>query len=75
MRSENGKRGIGGGGLRRCVSVDGRGAPVSGNLRNLVYDDLIDGKLIGLVPESCEKIYVGKRCGRHSMKQEEINRC
>ncbi len=40
----------------------------------LVYDDLIDGKLIGLVPESCEKIYVGKRCGRHSMKQEEINR-
>ena len=40
----------------------------------LVYDDLIDGKLTGLVPESCEKIYVGKRCGRHSMKQEEINR-
>ena len=40
----------------------------------LVYDDLIDRELLDLAPEGCEKIYVGKRCGRHSMKQEEINR-
>ena len=39
----------------------------------LVYDDLIDNRLIEFGVESCEKIYVGKRNGRHSMAQEEIN--
>lgn len=39
----------------------------------LIYDDLIDERLLNYVSESCEKIYVGKRNGKHSMKQEEIN--
>ena len=39
----------------------------------LVYDDLIDNRLMEFCVESCEKIYVGKRNGRHSMAQEEIN--
>ena len=39
----------------------------------LVYDDLIDSRLLDYAPESCELIYVGKRSGRHSMKQDEIN--
>ena len=39
----------------------------------LVYDDLIDKSLPDLAPEDCEKIYVGKRRGQHSMKQEQIN--
>lgn len=39
----------------------------------LVYDDLIDGRLLAYASESCEKIYAGKRSGRHSMPQEEIN--
>ena len=39
----------------------------------LVYDDLIDARLLDYASESCELIYVGKRSGRHSMKQEEIN--
>lgn len=39
----------------------------------LVYDDLIDERLLSHAAESCEKIYVGKRNGKHSMRQEEIN--
>lgn len=39
----------------------------------LVYDDLIDDRLLEYVTESCEKIYVGKRNGKHSSMQQEIN--
>lgn len=39
----------------------------------LVYDDLIDARLLEHASESCEKIYVGKRIGVHSREQEEIN--
>ncbi len=39
----------------------------------LVYDDLLDERLLAHIPESCEKIYVGKRSGKHSMTQEAIN--
>lgn len=39
----------------------------------LIYDDLIDERLLAHAPEGCEKIYTGKRSGRHSMPQEEIN--
>lgn len=39
----------------------------------LVYDDLLDPRLLEHASESCERLYVGKRTGRHSMPQEEIN--
>lgn len=39
----------------------------------LVYDDLIDKRLLEHASERCELIYVGKRSGRHSMAQEQIN--
>lgn len=39
----------------------------------LVYDDLLDERLFSYVSESCERIYVGKRSGKHSSSQEEIN--
>lgn len=39
----------------------------------LIYDDLMDERLLDHAPESCEKIYVGKRSGKHSMPQEQIN--
>ena len=39
----------------------------------LIYDDLIDERLLEYASESCEKIYVGKRNGRHSLPQQEIN--
>lgn len=39
----------------------------------VVYDDLIDPKLLDSVPETAERIYMGKRSGHHSAPQEEIN--
>lgn len=40
----------------------------------VVYDHLASQRFLDWVPENCRKIYVGKQAGRHSMKQEEINR-
>ena len=39
----------------------------------VLYDALISNELLSEVPESAEKIYVGKRAGAHCVKQEEIN--
>lgn len=39
----------------------------------LVYDDLIDQRLLEHASERCEKIYVGKRSSRHNMPQDQIN--
>lgn len=39
----------------------------------IIYDDLIDEHLLEFATESCELIYAGKRSGRHSKAQEEIN--
>lgn len=38
----------------------------------ILHDSLIDPRIMEETP--AEKIYVGKRCGKHSMSQEEINR-
>lgn len=40
----------------------------------LVYDSLVDEAIVSEAPEDCEKIYVGKRYGKTSCSQEEINR-
>lgn len=40
----------------------------------VVYDYLASPRLLAYAPEKSKKIYVGKRAGHHSMKQEEINR-
>ena len=50
-----------------------RGLNALRNCEVLIYDDLIDSRLLDHVSESCEKIYVGKRMGAHSRGQEEIN--
>lgn len=45
--------------LRRCGCV--------------VYDDLIDPAILDLAPAGAERIYMGKRSGRHSAAQAEIS--
>lgn len=40
----------------------------------VVYDRLAGPQLLHRIPETAERIYVGKRPDRHTMKQEEINR-
>lgn len=39
----------------------------------VVYDALVGQGILSLIPPSTKCIYVGKRAGKHSMKQEEIN--
>ena len=40
----------------------------------VVYDDLIDPGLLSAAPSQAERLYVGKRRGRHSASQEEISK-
>ncbi len=40
----------------------------------VVYDALIGRSVLDIIPKSAERIYAGKRAGRHAMPQEEINR-
>ena len=40
----------------------------------VIYDRLADEKILSCVPETAEKIYVGKSAGRHTLKQDEINK-
>lgn len=39
----------------------------------VVYDALVRGGMMSLMPEGAELIYAGKRAGNHTMRQEEIN--
>lgn len=40
----------------------------------VVYDRLLDDRMLEAVPPQAERIYVGKRVGEHSRTQDEINR-
>lgn len=39
----------------------------------VVYDRLVSGEILNLIPRDVTRIYVGKRSGRHLIPQEEIN--
>jgi len=39
----------------------------------LLYDRLTDPAILARAPNTAERIYCGKRCGRHSMSQAQIN--
>ncbi|MFQ5446588.1 MAG: uroporphyrinogen-III C-methyltransferase, partial [Saprospiraceae bacterium] len=39
----------------------------------VLYDALANGELLGEAPPESLKIFVGKRAGRHTLRQEEIN--
>ena len=53
------------------ITVRGRELLVDAEV--LVYDYLANPSLVALCPPSCERIYVGKRGGDHTMAQGEIN--
>ena len=38
----------------------------------VMYDWLVNPDIISMIPSSAERIFVGKKCGNHSMKQEDI---
>jgi len=39
----------------------------------VLYDALVNPELLDYVPACCRRIFVGKRLGKHTCKQEEIN--
>jgi uroporphyrin-III C-methyltransferase len=53
------------------ITVKGMKALQSADV--ILYDALANDALLDYAPESCEKIYVGKRSKNHSFPQEEIN--
>lgn len=38
----------------------------------VMYDWLVDPQILAMIPEHVEKVFVGKRCGKHSMVQSDI---
>ena len=59
-------------GDEELITVKGLKAIKSGDV--IIYDDLINKNLLRYAKEGAELIYVGKRKGKHSYKQEDINR-
>ena len=51
-----------------------RGARALGEAQVVLYDDLANAALLDLCSSECERMYVGKRAGKHSASQEEICR-
>lgn len=39
----------------------------------VIYDRLVSDEILELLPESCERLYVGKELNNHSVSQENIN--
>lgn len=62
-----------GAGCGRADLITVRGLRLLRRCRAVVYDDLIDPALLDEVPPDAQKIYVGKRSGRHAATQAEIN--
>ena len=50
-----------------------KGAKALAKADVVLYDALVNEELLSFAPENALKIFVGKRAGKHSMKQEEIN--
>ncbi|MFZ0890015.1 MAG: uroporphyrinogen-III C-methyltransferase [Candidatus Binataceae bacterium] len=51
-----------------------RGLAVLSRADVVLYDALLSPKLLAQAPEAAERLFVGKRCGRHEMEQPEICR-
>ena len=51
-----------------------KGRRLIGSCDALVYDYLVDARMLGWVKPGCEQHYVGKRAGFHSMEQAKIQK-
>jgi uroporphyrinogen III methyltransferase/synthase len=49
-----------------------RGAQLLREAEVLLYDALASDAIVALAPQTCERIYVGKRAGDHAMAQDDI---
>ncbi len=62
-----------GAGCGKADLITVRGLRLLRQCQAVVYDDLIDPALLEAVPESAQRLYMGKRSGAHAAAQEEIN--
>ncbi len=74
MSVKNGRVYLVGAGCGDYDLITVRGRNLLERCDTVVYDSLIDERLLSFVPKECERICVGKRKGRHSETQENINR-
>lgn len=73
MRDRKGKVYIVGAGCGKADLITVRGLKLIQHCDALVYDDLIDSALLDEAPKEAERIYMGKRSGKHSASQPEIS--
>ncbi len=73
MREPTGHVYLIGAGCGRWDLITLRGLRLLQRCDVVVYDDLIDPTLLSAAPAQAEKIYMGKRQGKHSANQEEIS--
>ena len=50
-----------------------RAAKLIARAEVVLYDNLISPEILALLPPTAERIYVGKRCADHALRQEAIN--
>lgn len=62
-----------GAGCGKADLITVRGLRFLRQCQAVAYDDLIDPALLEAVPESAQRLYMGKRSGAHAAAQEEIN--
>ncbi len=74
MSSRLGKVYLLGSGPGSVAYLTVRGYQLLSRAEVVVYDALVDGELLTLVPELCETVNVGKRGGQPSMPQGDIDR-
>ena len=53
--------------------LSAKGANYLAHADLVLYDEILDERLLDMAGEQCEKIFVGKRGARPSLRQEEIN--
>lgn len=68
-----GKVYLAGGGCGDVSLVTRKTVEVLKDCDTVVYDSLVSEELLQWTSADCERIYVGKRYGSHTMKQSEIN--
>ncbi|WP_165748891.1 uroporphyrinogen-III C-methyltransferase [Cellulophaga sp. Z1A5H] len=74
MSSNNPRVSLVGAGPGSSDLITRRGFKVLQEASVILYDALISQELLDEIDEHIPKIYVGKRCGKHSFTQEDINR-
>ena len=74
MKNQKGKVYLVGAGPGDCNLMTVRSHKLLSQAEVLIYDALIDIPQLELIPANCRKIEVGKRGGKPSTQQQEINR-